>query len=345
MLRILHDTKIDFIKRWRLVGVGVIVFLAPALVMIIVSMFSGGIDKAFKLGIEFTGGAVVQVEFKQDVAIAELRQTVTALYPSAEVQNFGSPRELVIRAQGREAGQVESAEAVATAIRGALREKYTESAFTVVRWEGIGPRVGAELRRNAVIAMLISFVVTLLYLAWRFDARLSLAAVAANVHDILATFAFIKYMQIEFTLFVVGGILTVIGYSLADKVVVFDRVRELLRKGMRMALTDTLNLAINETLPRTVMTGSTVIACLLSLIFLGGEVLRPFAMVLLFGIVIGTFSSIYVASPFLLLIEHKWPRHDGKETKGMSRALAEEKKKDDRADEKKKGDKADMAER
>ncbi|MEK7402750.1 MAG: protein translocase subunit SecF [Gemmatimonadota bacterium] len=331
MLRILHDTKIDFIKRWRLVGVIVLTFLMPALVWITVSTFGGGVNKAFRLGIEFTGGAVVQVAFKQDVNIADVRQTVTAVYASAEVQNFGSPRDLVVRAQGREAGQAESPEAVSNAIRTALRDRFGEATFTVVRWEGIGPRVGAEMRRNAVIAMLISFAVTLLYLAWRFDARLAVAAVAANVHDIIATFAFIKYMQIEISLFVVGGILTVIGYSLADKVVVFDRVRELLRKGARAALTDTLNLAINETLPRTVMTGSTVIACLISLIGLGGEVLRPFAMVLLFGIVIGTFSSIYVASPFLLLIERQWPRHDG-ETKGMSRALAEQRKRDDKID-------------
>ena len=118
-----------------------------------------------------------------------------------------------------------------------------------------------------------------------------------------------------------------IGYSLADKVVVFDRVRELLRKGARRPLRETLNVAINETLPRTVMTGSTVIACLLALIALGGEVLRPFAMVLLFGIIIGTFSSIYVASPILLFIEKKWPRGEG-ETKGMKRALAEERRQD-----------------
>ena len=147
----------------------------------------------------------------------------------------------------------------------------------------------------------------------------------ANVHDILATFAFIKYMQIEMTLFVVGGILTVIGYSLADKVVLFDRVRELLRQGARRPLRDTLNLAINQTLPRTMMTGSTVIACLIALIALGGEVLRPFAMVLLFGILIGTFSSIYVAAPVLLFIEKSWPRVEG-ESKGMKRALAEERK-------------------
>jgi preprotein translocase subunit SecF len=233
----------------------------------------------------------------------------------------------VVRAQGAEAGQTQATEAVAEKLNTALRSRFGATEVRVVRTEAIGPRVGAELRRNAIVAMLISFGVTLLYLAWRFDARLALAAVLANVHDIIATFVFIKYMGIEISLFVVGGILTVIGYSLADKVVVFDRVRELLRKGTRRPLTDTLNLAINETLPRTVMTGSTVIACLISLIVLGGEVLRPFAWVLLFGIIVGTFSSIYVASPLLLFIERKWPRHEG-ETKGMSRALAEERKMD-----------------
>jgi preprotein translocase subunit SecF len=328
MLRILHNTQFDFIKRWRQVGIIVIAFLLPALVWIIASMISGGFGKAFKVGIEFTGGAAVQVAFKADANIGEIRQAVTALYPTAEVQSFGSPRDVVIRAQGAEtAGQVETVGSVTEALRGALRDKYGEAAFTVGSTEAIGPRVGAELRRNAIIAMLISFAVTLGYLAWRFDGRLAVAAVLANVHDIIATFAFIKYAQIEITLFVVGGILTVIGYSLADKVVVFDRVRELLRKKAKTALTDTLNQSINETLPRTVMTGSTVIACLLSLIFLGGAVLRPFALVLLFGIVTGTFSSIYVASPILLLIERRWPRHDG-ETKGMSRALAEERKRD-----------------
>jgi len=337
MLRILHNTRFDFIARQRVIGIGIALFLLPAVIWIGISTVSGGLGSAFKLGVEFTGGTVVEVKFNGDADIADIRQTVTALYATAEVQYFGSPRDIVVRAQGRTAGEIESVTSVATAIRGVLTDKYTAAAFTVGRTEAIGPRVGAELRRNAIIAMLISFAVTLLYLAWRFDGRLAVAAVLANVHDIIATFAFIKYVQIEITLFVVGGILTVIGYSLADKVVVFDRVREILRKGTRTALTNTLNLAINETLPRTVMTGSTVIACLIALIALGGAVLRPFAMVLLFGIVIGTFSSIYVASPILLLIERRWPRHDG-ETKGMSRALAEERKRD-------RGDKVDMAAR
>jgi preprotein translocase subunit SecF len=213
------------------------------------------------------------------------------------------------------------ATSVAVRIQRALEQRFGPSSFRVMRTEAIGPRVGAELRRNATIAMLISFAVSLIYLAIRFEWRFGLAAVLANMHDIVATFAFIKYAQIEITLFVVGGILTVIGYSLSDTVVVFDRVRELLRRGERVPMRDTLNRAVNETLPRTVMTGTTVIGCLIALIALGGSVLRPFALVLLFGIVVGTLSSIYVAAPLLLFIERKWPRHGG-ESKGTIRALA-----------------------
>jgi preprotein translocase subunit SecF len=325
MLRILHNTNFDFIKRWRVVTLGLAVFLLPALIWIAIDGVRGGTAKMFNLGVEFTSGTVVQVKFVQPPDVSELRGLVNAAVPGVEVTTFGAANEIVMRAAERSTESSASAESVPNAIRRVLTQRYGEAAFQVGRTESIGPRVGAELSRNAVIAMLISFVVTLMYLAWRFDARLASASVLANVHDIIATFAFIKYMQIEMTLFVIGGILTVIGYSLADKVVVFDRVRELLRQGARRPLRETLNVAINQTLPRTVMTGSTVIACLISLIALGGHVLRPFALVLLFGIVVGTFSSIYVASPLLLLIEKRWPRKDG-ETKGMKRALAEERR-------------------
>jgi preprotein translocase subunit SecF len=325
MLRILHDTHIDFIKRWRLVTVLIVAFLVPAVGWIAVDGVRGGPSKMFNLGVEFTSGTAMQLKFAQAPDVADLRSSVNREIPGVEVQTFGAPNEIMIRAAQRSDTAGSSAESVSDALRRVLIAKYGQGAFTVGRTEAISPRVGDELARNAIIAMLISFVVTLLYLAWRFDTRLAIASVLANVHDIIATFAFIKYMQIEMTLFVVGGILTVIGYSLADKVVLFDRVRELLRQGAKRPLRETLNLAINQTLPRTIMTGSTVIACLLALIFLGGEVLRPFAMVLLFGILIGTFSSIYVAAPILLFIEKKWPRGEG-ETKGMKRALAEERR-------------------
>jgi len=329
MLRILHGTNIDFIKRARLVTVLIAGFLIPAVAWMAVDVARGGMGDLFNLGIEFTSGTSVEVQFRQAPDIAAVREAVGSVAPGAEIQTIGSPRDIVIRAQEPEHVQrtAVGASIVADTISSALTQRFGAGSYTLQRTEAVSPRVGAELRRNALVAMLISFAVTLLYLAWRFDARLAIASVLANIHDIVATFAFIKYAQIELTLFVVGGILTVIGYSLADKVVVFDRVRELLRQGARRPLRDTLNLAINQTLPRTIMTGSTVIACLLALIALGGEVLRPFALVLLFGIVVGTFSSIYVASPLLLAIERRWPRGEG-ETKGMKRALAEERKQD-----------------
>lgn len=303
MLRILPETNIDFIKARRITSIAVLAFILPALAWIAISNF--------RYSVEFTGGTVVQLQFRQPPDIGQVRQTLAgAGLGDVEIQTFGTPNEIVVRAQERDqvAAQAQGAERVATTIQSALAQRFGAGTFDVVRTDAVGPRVGAELRRNALIAMLISFAATLLYLAWRFEWRLAVASVLANVHDIVATFAFIKYANIEISLFVIGGILTVIGYSLADKVVVFDRVRELLRTKNRVPLYDTLNRAVNETLPRTVMTGSTVIACLLSLIFLGGQVLRPFALVLLFGIIVGTFSSIYVAGPVLLWIERKWPR-------------------------------------
>jgi preprotein translocase subunit SecF len=304
MLRILQNTRIDFIRLAKPAAIGILIFLLPAFLWIAVS--------DYRYSVEFTGGTLTQLEFKEAPDIGRVRSAIAqAGVGDAEIQTYGSPREIVVRAQDAEHVEAQAeagAQSVAQRIQGALTQEFGADSYTVTLTEAVGPRVGAELRRNAAIAMLISFLVALAYLAWRFDRRLGLAAVLANVHDILATFAFIKYMNLEISLFVVGGILTVIGYSLTDKVVVFDRVREIRKRAKNEPLRDILNRAVNETLPRTVMTGTTVLACLLALIIFGGDVLRPFALVLLFGILVGTFSSIYVASPLLLWIEKKWPR-------------------------------------
>ena len=304
MLRILHDTKIDFIRLWKPVTIALTLFLLPALVWILIS--------GFRFGIEFTGGTQVQLEFNQAPNVGDVRAALAqAGLRNTEVQTFGSARDIVVRAQDaahvRQVGA--GATSVANQIQSAVAARFGADAFRVLGSEAVGARVGSELGRNALIALLISFAVSMLYLAIRFEWRFGLAAVLANIHDILAVFAFIKYLDIEINLFVVGAILTVIGYSLSDTVVVFDRVRELLRTREKVNLRDLLNRAVNETLPRTVMTGTTVLACLLALAFLGGEVLRPFALILLFGITIGTISSIYVASPLLLVITRRWP-HD-----------------------------------
>jgi preprotein translocase subunit SecF len=303
MLRILHNTRIDFIRLWKPAAIGIALFVIPGLIWVAASNF--------RYSIEFTGGTLMQVAFTNPPNVAEVRATLReGGLGSAEIATFGQ-NELVIRAQGAGVQGQESAsgaEAVGRRIREVLTAKYGAEGFREIRSEAVGARIGSELRQQATLSLLIAFGLTLLYLAWRFEWRFSVAAVLATVHDIFATLAFMKYLNLEISVFVVGAILTVVGYSMNDKVVVFDRVRENLRASRKEPLYDLLNRSVNETLPRTVMTGSTTLACLLALLFFGGEVIRPFAWVLTWGIVVGTFSSIYVASPLLLWIERKYPR-------------------------------------
>jgi preprotein translocase subunit SecF len=266
----------------------------------------------------------MQVRFHQAPNVADVRSTLDqAGIRGAEITQFGSDTDYLVRAQDPRAvaQQTRGAESIATEIQGALTKHFGASAFTVQRTEAVGPKVGGELRQKALYAILISFAATLAYLAWRFEWRFGVAAVVATAHDILATLAFIKYANLEISLVVVGGILTMIGYSLNDTIIIFDRVRENLRRRQKVSLYETLNRSVNETLPRSVLTHATVFATLLALALLGGEVLRPFALVMLFGVVTGTFSSIYVAPPLLLWIENKWPR-TASDTDAASRTRA-----------------------
>src|SRR2546425_5530860 len=228
--------------------------------------------------------------------------------------SFGSAREFVVRArlEGQEGGDADT-EATAQAVTRALDEGLGAGRYRIERTEAVGPKVGRELQGKAGMAILFSFVTTLIYLAFRFEWRFGLAAVLATAHDILATVAFIRYLEVS--LVVVAAVLTVLGYSLNDTIVIFDRVRENLRKYRRQDLLDILNLSVNETLPRTILTGGTTLATALVLSFFAGEVIRPFALVMSFGIIVGTFSSIYVASPLLLWIERHWRGEDAREAR------------------------------
>ncbi len=299
MLRILHGTSYDFIKWWHIAVGTTIVFIAAGLIFLGVH----GINKS----IEFTGGTLMQVQFTQPPDAAQLRQVVDAAgYPGSEIQPFGSPREFTIRAAGHDV--TSSVEKTAHDIEAGLHTKFGPTEPKIVRTEIVGPRVGDELSRNAIMAIVISLFVTLLYLAFRFEWRFGVAAVLATAHDLLSTLAFLAMMRLEVSLTVVAALLTVIGYSLNDTIIIFDRVRENLKKARPEPLYDVLNRSINETLPRSILTHVTVAAATLSLLLFAGEVIRPFAWIMLFGIVTGTFSSIYVAGPILLWIERKWPR-------------------------------------
>ena len=307
MLRILHDTNIDFIRWWKW-AVGLTAgFIA-------IGLLSFLINPRINTSIEFTGGTMMQVEFAKPVDVGALRSHLDkAGILGAEIQQFGTNREYTIRAQEAEqrGAATTGAESVAKRIGDLLTQQYGAGQVRVARTEAVGPRVGDELTRDAIIAMLLSFLVTTVYLAIRFEWRFALAALIATGHDVFTTLAFIKIMHLEVSLTVIAAILTVIGYSLNDTIIIFDRVREDLRKGRKESLYQTLNRAINETLPRSVLTHATTLAATLALLFFAGEVIRPFAWVMAFGIFTGTFSSIYIAGPTLLWIERKWPRKIG----------------------------------
>ncbi len=303
MLRIFHNTQYDFIKPWRIMVALTVGFIVIGLGSL---AFNG-----IRYSIDFTGGTMMQIRFNQPPDVSKLRSLLDqGGVRDAEIQSFGSNREYTVRAQdiARAEAKSGSTDSVATQVRSIFTKAFGQSAFQVVRTESVGSRVGSELRTGAIKAILASFLLTLLYLAWRFEWRFGVAAVFATAHDICTTMAFIKLMNLEVSLTVVAAILTVIGYSLNDTIIIFDRVRENLRRRRREPLYDTLNRSVNETLPRSVMTHATAFAATIALLLFAGEVIRPFAWVMAFGIVTGTFSSIYVAAPVLLWIERRWPR-------------------------------------
>ena len=300
--RLFKNAKYDFIRvrRWAY-GVTA-ALIVPGMIM----LATIGITYS----IEFTGGAMIHVRTTEPVETTRLRAALErGGVHNPEIQSFGSAQEYVIRAR---VDATTTSEAQASQMKAevskALAAELGAGKYEIARGEGVSPKVGSELQEKALIAILFSFVATLIYLAFRFEWRFGLAAVIATAHDVLATIAFIRYLDLEVSLVVVAAVLTVLGYSLNDTIVIFDRVRENLRLHGRKKLAEVLNLSINETLPRTILTGGTTLATALVLSFFAGEVIKPFALVMTFGIIVGTFSSIFVASPVLLWVTQRWGR-------------------------------------
>ena len=299
-IRLFANARYDFIRvrRWAYAVTAAVI--VPGLIMLAATGIS--------YSIEFTGGAMMHVRTAAPVQTTQLRAALErGGVNNPEIQSFGSAQDYIIRARLDATGATEAQTTAITATtRTALDAELGAGKYEIVRSEGVGPKVGSELQQKALIAILFSFVTTLIYLAFRFEWRFGLAAVVATAHDVLATVAFIRYLDLEVSLIVVAAVLTVLGYSLNDTIVIFDRVRENVKLRGRKRLAELLNLSINETLPRTVLTGGTTLATALVLSFFAGEVIKPFALVMAFGIVVGTFSSIFVASPVLLWITQRW---------------------------------------
>lgn len=259
-----------------------------------------------KYGIDFSGGTLVQVDFEDDVTVEQIRQ-VNAGW---EITRFGDAEEneFIIRMPSFS----DDLEADPTVmVSSELESVFGDETFSVVRTEAVGPKVGAELQQRALIAILISFVLTLIYLAFRFEWRFGVASLVPTTHDIVITLGVLALLRSEISVGTVAAFLTIVGYSLNDTIIIFDRIRENMGKPTRgRTFGQIIDQSINETLPRTVMTTGTTLATLTALYLFGGAVIRDFALVLILGISIGTFSSIFVAAPALYAIEKKWPPTD-----------------------------------
>jgi preprotein translocase subunit SecF len=253
-------------------------------------------------GIDFAGGTMLHVRFPQATSIDEIRSALTD--PSLRdvtVQDVGQGgREFQIRVTGTEHGGEAS---VADAAKAGLKQRFGEGTYDVLRVETVGPKVGKDLWRDAILSVLFATLVMGAYIAFRFEVRFGIGAAIALVHDVLLTLGALSVMNMEFDLTTVAGLLTVVGYSVHDTVIVSDRIRENMRKRRRDSLATIMNASINETLSRTLITSGTAILVTAALYVLGGSVIRSFAFTLLIGFIVGTYSSIYVASPVVLYLE------------------------------------------
>jgi preprotein translocase subunit SecF len=303
-MRIFQHANYPFMQ-WRrraYIVTGVLLLAGLAAMIMNVGRYGSWLN----YGVDFRGGTQVQISFDQPVEAERIRAAAAAAgHDEWEITRFGSASEFIVRMEAFEGGVDRTTQDVVTE---ALARPFAAQGFKIGRVEAVSAKVGDELQVRALIAILLSFLVTMVYLWVRFEWRFGLAAIAATMHDILITLGLLALMGSEISLGTVAAFLTIVGYSLNDTIVVFDRIREDLAKPRHgKAYVDILNQAINETLPRTVLTASGTLATLVSLAVLGGPVIRDFAIVLILGIFIGTFSSIFVASPVLYFIESKWP--------------------------------------
>ena len=277
--------------------------LSVALLILSGAMFFG---QGLNFGIDFKGGILLQVTALDDngaekeADVAALRSRINRLgLGEVSIQNFGKDSEVLIRVE-KQPGDNKRQVAAIEKVTAALGKN-----FRVGREEFVGPKVGAELIRAGITATVLALLAIMAYVWFRFEWQFGIAAVAALTHDVLLTIGLFSVFQFEFNLSTVAAVLTIAGYSINDTVVVFDRVRENLRKYKKLAIPDLMNLSLNETLSRTVMTSVTTMLALLALFFLGGEVIRGFSIALIWGIVVGTYSSICLAVPVLLVLRIK----------------------------------------
>ena len=294
-MELLGKTRIDFI------GMSHISFIISAIISIvgILGVIQVGRGAA-NMGIDFSGGTAMQLKFSKPISIADAR---VALHKhgiaKADLQEIKDGNKLLVKMAGAAVGK--PSEMVQTA----FKKEFADNAFTVESSTEIGPSIGDKLRKDTLIAAVLSMLGIIMYIAWRFDYKFGVGAICATLHDCLSMFAVFYLMNKEINLLFITAVLTIAGYSLTDTVVVFDRIRENLHKNLKGAMHTIFNDSINEVLSRTIVTSLTVFLAAASLFFFGGEVIHDFSLALLIGVLVGTYSSVFVASPIVVILENR----------------------------------------
>ncbi|MDZ7361212.1 MAG: protein translocase subunit SecF [candidate division KSB1 bacterium] len=289
MMQFFGETRIDFIRqRWKAIAVSAIIILAGLVSMII----KGGP----KYGVDFLGGTVIQVHFPQAPNIGDVRQALAdAGYGDIEIKTFGAANEILLRAEKQEEGT-----AISDAVMNALRQAFAHNPPEERLVESVGPKIGKELRTAAIWATLISLALILVYVSFRFEFIFAVGAVIALFHDVLITLSFFSLLDMEVNLTVVAAFLTIVGFSLNDTIVVMDRIRENRRIHRDATIEQLINLSVNQTLGRTIITSLTVFTVVLILLFFGGDVIYNFAFAMTVGVIAGVYSTVYIASPIVV---------------------------------------------
>ena len=287
------NTNIDFLKMKM-------IFLAVSLALIVIGIGSIVLHKGLNYGIDFAGGTLIQLKFNDAADIRKIREGLKGVdLGESVIQEYGSPEEVIIRVEKSS----EDLQNLSDKITEALGKTFGEGAFIVERVEVVGPQVGQDLRTKALRALLFAMIGILIYITFRFEFRFAVGAVLALIHDVFITVGIFSLLNKEFTLPIIAALLTIVGYSLNDTIVVFDRIRERMKLKKKETYEETINQSINQTLGRTLLTSLTTLVVVLALFFLGGEVIHDFSFALIVGIMVGTYSSIFIASPTLVLFQ------------------------------------------
>lgn len=286
----------------RYIAFGVIVLLALVTIISIIT------NRGLKYGVDFSGGTLLELRFSSPINTATLRNTFrTSGLGNASIQQFGEGYEFIVRFESQ--GESESAESTSIRVIDMLKQTIPDNTPEIVRIEIVGPRIGRELQRNAVLAILIGMLAILIYVSIRFDFRLGTTAVIALLEDVVISIGFISLTKTEISIPIIAALLTIVGYSVNNSIVISDRIRENLRKMHKVSFEAVINRSINDTLSRTILTAFTTFAVSLMLWIFGAASIKDFARIISFGIIIGTFSTIFIAAPLVVEWEKRFPAH------------------------------------